>query len=367
MHGDRPVHGSALGLAAALIAAAAGPGCRNRASEVREAAPDAPRAPLVATAAPAAPEAAPAGPCAGKHAGDLACDGHALLRCGDAAAPPTPVTTCLDIEQCDADHGRCAPACPAGEVYVPPTGADGFTMGHGTVRYAFGSRASGNPGHGIADTPHRVVLTRPFCMDATEVTVAAYAKCVAESGCTVPGTLTHWKVYPDKGDYPVNMVHWKQAMHYCTSVGKTLPTEAQWEWAATGGDGRRWPWGDTPPTCDHADFTLGDLTAPACDCGCNGGGASPVGTHPAGDKEWPSGHIHDLAGNVWEWVVDNYLPYKSDPATDPVVRTSDEATHVVRGGGWNRSSAALQTWFRGTAVVDYQKPALGFRCVRNAG
>jgi formylglycine-generating enzyme required for sulfatase activity len=363
---DRITRRRALGIAALLAVA---PGCRGRptpATEVREAARDAPPASALPSPPPPA-QRTPEGPCTGKRSGDLACDGRTLLRCGDAPGAATRLSTCLDIERCDAEHGRCAPGCPAGEVYVPPTGPDGFTMGRGVERYAFGSRATHNPGHGIADRPHRVVITRPFCMDATEVTVAAYAKCVDGAGCTAPGILTHWKVFPDKPDYPVNMVHWKQARHYCESVGEALPTEAQWEWAASGGDGRKWPWGDTPPTCAEADFTAADLSAPACDCGCDGGGASPVGTHPSGDKEWPSGHIHDLAGNVWEWCLDNYAPYGVAPETDPVRRTNEDAAHVVRGGGWNRSAAGLQTWFRGTAVVDYQKPALGFRCVRNPG
>lgn len=344
-----------------ILLLAASSGCSDRPAEAHQAQRDAPP-PSAAPSRPPAP--VPQGPCAGKHAGELACDGRTLLRCGETV---TTVSTCLDIERCDADAGRCAPGCPAGEVYVPATGPEGFTMGRGVEPYAFGSRASHNEGHGIADTAHKVVLTRPFCMDATEVTVAAYATCVAEHGCTPPSILTHWRVFPDQPEQPVNMVHWKQAMHFCASVGKTLPSEAQWEWAASGGDGRRWPWGDTPPTCAEADFTAGDLTSPACNCGCDGGGASKVGTHPNGDKVWPSGRIHNLAGNVWEWCLDNYAPYGSAEETNPVRRTNEEASHVVRGGGWNRSAVALQTWFRGTAVVDYQRPALGFRCVRDPG
>jgi formylglycine-generating enzyme required for sulfatase activity len=354
------------------IAALAASGCHDHARHDGAAAPDTPivRGPAAAphdgaTAPGAEPQAA--GPCRGKRAGETACDGSTLVRCDAGEGAVTRLRSCLDVERCDAEHSQCAPACPSGEVYVPPTSAEGFTMGRGKVPYGFGPRKSGNEGHGIADIPHQVVLSKPFCMDATEVTVGAYEKCVAEGECTKPDFRTHWIVYPDKADYPVNMVDWRQAKHYCDFAGKSLPTEAQWEWAASGGDGRKWPWGDTPPTCDLADFTPGDLTAPACDCGCNGGGASPVATHPDGDTEWPSGKIHDLAGNVWEWCLDNYAAYKSLPQTDPVYLTSEDASHVVRGGGWNRSAKSLVTSFRGTAVVEYQRPALGFRCVRNAG
>jgi len=355
---------AALGVLVVLGSTA---GCHGRARDVGEAAPEA-----VAARARSEPTATPGvaaiadGPCRGKRDGEAACDDRTLVRC-DAEGAVIRLQTCLDLERCDAALGGCAPACPSGEVYIPPTSAAGFTMGRGTVRYGFGTHSSGNRGHGIADAPHQVVLTRPFCMDQTEVTVAAYAQCVAEHGCTVPDYRTRWAVFPGKVDYPVNMVDWRQAKHYCDALGKSLPSEAQWEWAASGGDGRKWPWGDAPPTCEDADFTIGDLTSPACDCGCDGGGASPVGAHPRGDRQWPSGRIHDLAGNVWEWCLDNYAPYPSAPQTDPIFRTGEAEPHVVRGGGWNRSGAALTTSFRGTAVVEYQRPALGFRCVRNAG
>ncbi len=69
---------------------------------------------------------------------------------------------------------------------------------------------------------------------------------------------------------------------------------------------------------------------------------------------------------MWEWCLDNYAPYPTLPQKDPLYATSEDAPHVVRGGGWNRSATALTTSFRGTAVVEYQRPALGFRCVRNA-
>lgn len=238
-------------------------------------------------------------------------------------------------------------------------------MGTGTEPFGFGPRRSGNEGHGIADLPHVVVLTRPFCMDATEVTVGAYQKCVEGHGCIKPDFRTKWIVYPDKADHPVNMVDFRQARFYCRTLGKSLPTEAQWEWAASAASTRKWPWGDEPPTCDHADYTAGPMTAPACDCGCKGGGASPVGTHPRGDTVWPAGRLHDLAGNVWEWCLDNYHPYGLEPEADPLYVTHEENLHIVRGGGWNRSAVAIMRSFRGSAPVAYQRPALGFRCVRN--
>ncbi|MEZ4312292.1 MAG: SUMF1/EgtB/PvdO family nonheme iron enzyme [Polyangiaceae bacterium] len=279
-----------------------------------------------------------------------------------AAAQAACATPCLSIERCEA--GQCVGACPEGEVYVPATPKEGFTMGRGKIGYGFGKRG-GRPADGIADAPHNVVLTKPFCMDATEVTVKAIVRCVKEQGCREPSIFDRFATYPKKPEYPVNMVEWDIAKDYCEKQEQSLPTEAQWEWAATGGDGRDWPWGNETPTCEHADFTLGDLPSPGGDAGCHGGGPSVVGTHPKGDKVWPSGAIHDLAGNVWEWTLDSYGRYSTEKAVDPVRVTAGDLTHVVRGGGWNRSHRGIMTWFRGAAIHTYKVPGLGFRCVRN--
>jgi formylglycine-generating enzyme required for sulfatase activity len=257
------------------------------------------------------------------------------------------------------------PACPGDEVYIPRTPAEGFTLGRGKIPYGFGKRG-GTPANGIADAPHKVVLTRPFCMDANELTVRAMVKCVKEQGCREPSVSDRWATYPHKLDYPVNMVEWDIAKDYCEKQGQSLPSEAQWEWAAAGGDGRDWPWGNETPTCEHADFTAANLPSPGGDAGCHGGGPSAVATHPKGDRIWPGGKIHDLAGNVWEWTLDSYARYTTEPQVDPVHGAGNlDQTHMVRGGGWNRSHRGIMTWFRGAAIHTYKVPGLGFRCVRN--
>jgi formylglycine-generating enzyme required for sulfatase activity len=293
------------------------------------------------------------------------CLGAALYARPSPGEPPALVRACFDIERCDAAAGACVPACPDGEVYVPATGAAGFTMGKGLSAFGFGTMASHNRGAGRADAPHRVVLTKPFCVDATEVTGGAYYACVKEHRCKPPKLTDSWLTYRIRRDHPINCVDWTKAKNYCEVVGKSLPTEAQWEWAAIGGDGRIWPWGDDEPTCERADFTPGQLVSPGGDSGCHGGGTSPVGIHPAGDRIWPAGRIHDLAGNVWEWCLDSYLPYSGEDEVDPM-HDSLVANRVIRGGGWNRSARGIVAAFRGAAIVSYEVPGLGFRCVRNA-
>lgn len=271
---------------------------------------------------------------------------------------------CLSIERCDEPSGACVPACPAGEVYIPATGADGFTMGKGFTLHG-GAHRLGKGHRPDSDRPHRVVLTKPFCMDETEVTVAAMKRCVEEQGCDPPKIYEVFANYPKRPEHPANEASWPKAKKFCELAGKSLPTEAQWEWAATGGDGRKWPWGDEQPTCEHADFVIGLLVSPGGDSGCHGGGTSPVKAHPKGNKTWPTGELYDLAGNVWEWCDDTWSPYPEGPVVDPHVSDPKVLVHVVRGGGWNRSVLGIQTSFRGAAIVTYEVPGLGFRCVRN--
>ncbi|MGH7439153.1 MAG: formylglycine-generating enzyme family protein, partial [Polyangiaceae bacterium] len=202
--------------------------------------------------------------------------------------------------------------CPSTAVWIPPTDPSGFRMGKGT-------RGA-----------HDVVITHGFCMDAAEVSVRQFSACVADGACKEPWKADPYSMYPARLDYPVNLVSWPKAQAYCVWAGGRLPTEAEWEWAATGPEQSKYPWGDAPdPSCDYVDYTK--LGAPkwaaGADVGCGGGGPSPVGAHPKGDRIWPGGAIHDLAGNVWEWTEDSFAPYTSATQTDPVVRTA-ERVHV---------------------------------------
>jgi formylglycine-generating enzyme required for sulfatase activity len=283
------------------------------------------------------------------------------------AASPEPAAKaactpgCSSIERCE--QGRCVPSCPAGEVYVPATGERGFEMGRGR--------------RGAFDQRHTVVLTKPFCMDQTEVTVRAYRACVEAGKCTIPQLLdanSNYRAEFRHDDHPLNMVNWQQASTYCAGRGQALPTEAQFEWAAGHGDGRSYPWGNDEPTCDsgHADFTPGGTpkTDPAGDHGCHGGNTSPVRAHARGRSSWPAGDLYDLGGNVWEWTADCYLAHPDGAQVDPSPQKHEKLAgdcymRALRGGGWNRSKQAMHPWWRAGSKRTYRVPGLGFRCVRN--
>ena len=297
----------------------------------------------------------------GRGLGSASADPSGSASPAPSASAATAGCECLSIERCE--RGECVPSCPPGEVYVPATGEKGFEMGRG------------KPGE--FDQRHTVVLTRPFCMDETEVTVAAYRQCVEQKGCEIPELNDRNCNYrPEFGrdNHPVNQVNFMKATAYCKFRRKSLPTEAQWEWAAGHGDGRVYPWGDTQPDClnNYADMTPGGSPKndPAGDVGCHGGGSSEVKAHPKGKSSWPAGDIYDLGGNVWEWTADCYVPYPGEKQVDPSPQDhpalrGDCFVRSLRGGGWNRSHSGLQVAFRAGSRRTYEVPGLGFRCVRN--
>jgi formylglycine-generating enzyme required for sulfatase activity len=201
------------------------------------------------------------------------------------------------------------------------------------------------------ERPYHAVSLGAFAVDRTEVTQAAWARCLRAGACTAPTANFDPRALPD---YPVTNVGWEQARAYCAWTGKRLPTEAEWEKAARGPDGRIYPWGDALPDCAFATLDI---------CGFV---TEPVGTHRRGASPYGA---YDLAGNVVEWVADLYDAsyYAHSPPHDP--RGPEPAAfgggptdHVRRGGDLAIRAATVRASNR-TGV--YPAPAyfnLGFRC-----
>jgi len=165
--------------------------------------------------------------------------------------------------------------------------------------------------------------------------------------------LAHWRrgVCPDRLlDHPVVYVSWQDARAYCAWAGRRLPTEAEWEKAARGTEGAKFPWGKTEPTRAHANF------------GRARKGTTQVGAHPAGAS--PFG-VEELAGNVAEWCedVDDPTFYLQGPERNPrnTVQPGDEP-HVVRGGSWMFDARSLRTFARNSFKPGFRLEMVGFRC-----
>jgi serine/threonine-protein kinase len=275
-----------------------------------------------------------------------------------AATTPPPAKT---------DAPTSAPTAPptAAPTAVQPPGGVPLTE---QLLVPAGPFLMGSDSDAEGAAPARAVTLDAFRIDRTEVTNLQYAAFLSELGNQqeggVPwidmaddeiGLVESGGVFGPKVGYdahPVVQVSWYGARAYCARAGRRLPTEAEWEKAARGDDGRAYPWGDTALSCNLANF----WEQPN---GCVGGTAH-VGAHPAGAS--PYGAL-DMAGNVWEWVEDWHDPayYSAAPAENPTGPAVGEA-RVVRGGSFMDKGSWATTFHRHPGLPANQYEHTGFRC-----
>ena len=243
----------------------------------------------------------------------------------------------LDAAPTDIGHAADVPSsCPAGMALIP---AGMFLMGD-----AASDDMPSQPLHGVR--------LSTYCMDLTEVTLAAYGDCAA-AGCTAPNTGGHCnRGVAGRDDHPVNCVDWNQARAYCQSRGGDLPTEAQWEYAARGTDGRTFPWGNDAPSTQLC-WSTADVTRTS---------TCAVRSFPAGNS--PFG-LFDMAGNVWEWTLDWYGSYSGDASSYVMNPTgvASGTSHINRGGSWgNNLPIDVRPMIRFGGMPTRRLESLGFRC-----
>ena len=198
------------------------------------------------------------------------------------------------------------------------------------------------------ERPYHQIALAPFAIDITEVTQAAYDRCIKAGICATPQPTSGDFDPVGRPDFAVWIWDWNNATAFCAWVGKRLPTEAEWEKAARGTDGRVFPWGNQYPDCTLTDFDQ-----------CYGG-PIPVGRLPAGAS--PYGAL-DMGGGVAEWVSDYYgaTYYQTSPPANPTGPASG-SEHVFRGGSYADFEAAMRTSNRNNRP-DIRGPT-GFRCAR---
>lgn len=221
---------------------------------------------------------------------------------------------------------------------------------------------------------HRVIIS-DYKITKTEITVSQYKDCVESDACDIPmdGEYCNWgKLFYH--NHPINCVTWFQSAAFCKWKGGRLPTEAEWEYAAKGGnENRPFPWGEESPDCDRA---ISGYIA----YGCGKDHTWPVCSKPLGNSK---DDLCDLGGNVFEWVGDWFSRsyYSESPLKNPKgpinppkevwsesevgVWFGDKPTaiRVVRGGSWGRKSAWTSSSIRTGRVPSHASGGVGFRCV----
>ncbi len=208
------------------------------------------------------------------------------------------------------------------------------------------------------EQPVRQIHVPAFFIDQTEVTVAQYAECVKARVCKPP-TLASWQ---EAGpNVPVTQVSWEDATTFCRFAQKRLPSETEWEKAARGTDGRRYPWGDEF-ACHFGNFGNYSMDGR---CAAEGAPGKPVdvGSYPRGASVYG---VLDMAGNVWEWTADTYRrdAYKRSEA-GPLVGGPEEDLRVLRGGGCCSIFGLPRVADRWALPRNYRDGDIGFRCAKS--
>jgi formylglycine-generating enzyme required for sulfatase activity len=208
---------------------------------------------------------------------------------------------------------------------------------------------------------HEVTVSS-FELDRTEVTVSDYDRCVSAGACP-PADISDDDARFAQPEFPITHVRWEDGARFCHWTGGRLPTEAEWEYAARGVEGREFPWGNAynGHLANHGAWA-NDWT----DATDGFAGLAPVGSFP--DGATPLGLL-DMAGNVAEWVADVLeldgaglpVPYADAPEVDPKPKAVGGVFHVVRGGSYADGAMWLRSAAR-DSTSSSRSPWVGFRC-----
>ncbi len=271
----------------------------------------------------------------------------------DDATPPQPLAASCG----DSEVGPAA-TCPSCSVQCVGTRLYWVDIPGGSFQMGSALEWNEEREH---EYPRHVVNLESFQMLRSEVTVAQYRQCVLAGACSPhpdpanKGRLCNYG-RPQHDERPMNCVDWAMADSFCQWIGAHLPSESQWEYAATSlGKDRSYPWGEQEPSCELAVVN---------DPGhyyCGGDPTLDVCSKPAGNTQQG---LCDMAGNVHEWVWDWYHPTYDGAPTDGSANLERVAGHRIMRGGGVGSKAAYRNTNRVHHPGSFYYPGLGFRCAR---
>lgn len=264
------------------------------------------------------------------------------LDAGDLPSPPTATEDSTDsTELLDSTTQTGASTDSEPSVTDPAW----IALDSGT--FDMGS-TSGDPD----EQPVRVVTVGSFELMRGEITVAQYNFCVSQSGCQPPTDTDCAAVPAPTDDTPLNCLTWQESADFCAFVGGALPSEAQWEYAATSqGTRRPYPWGDAEPTCEHAVMA-----------GCGANGPLPECSKPLGNT---AQGLCDMAGNLREWVLDWFQSsYAGCPVDGRACSGPQQVARGMRSGAYDTPASYLRAADRAAAYPTSGQKYLGARCAR---
>jgi formylglycine-generating enzyme required for sulfatase activity len=273
-------------------------------------------------------------------------------------APPADPLACVQIDQTWTSpvDGMTLVCVPSGE----------FLMGS----------APSDPLSEDFERPQHSIYLDAYWVDQIEITNALFSQFVKATGHVTQAEMDGWSWEfnghsfsklsgtnwrhprgPDSSlqgldDHPVVRISWDDVYAYCSWAGRRLPTEAEWEKAARGTDGRLYPWGDASPSSRVLNFNS------------NLGTTAPVGSYPDGVSIYGA---YDMAGNVWEWVMDWHQEYyyHNSPFENPIGPPNGDG-RGMRGGSWFSSEIGVRAAYREWGYQDGSYWSTGFRCVLDA-